>query len=70
MLAVEQKQSYDMNDKVQKCATGLHLQVVVRKLDLVYGFVPFSSRHEAWNFILNHPKIIGYGLDKRYVSER
>ena len=68
MLAIEQKHRYDTNAIVRKYSTGLYLQEVVRKLDLIYGFVPFESRKEAWAFIVSHPKIVGYGIDQGYIA--
>lgn len=69
MLAIEQQKRYDSNEIVRKYATGLYLQKVVRQLDVIYGFVPFESYADAWSFILNHPKILGYEIDRRYFAD-
>lgn len=43
--------------------TPLYFEGVVRKLDEIYGFEPFSTDAHMWDFIFNHPKIQSYKLD-------
>lgn len=66
MMAIEQEKRYAASEIVRKYATPMYLKRVLEGLDEIYGFVPFSSEAEFWNFFVNHPKIASYGLDERY----
>ncbi|MCE8027021.1 MULTISPECIES: hypothetical protein [Halomonadaceae] len=68
MLALLQEDRYEQNEEVRKYATPLYLRAVVEKLDSVYGFEPFANAEEAWQYILNHPKVKSYGVDELYSS--
>lgn len=69
MIAIQQRERYEANETIRKYATPLYLEDVVRKLDAIYGFSPFSNDHEAWEFIIGHPKIQSYGLDPAYMAD-
>lgn len=66
MIAIGQENHYKSNPVVQKYATPLYLKNVVERLDEIYGFLPFQSDKEFWEFFLHHPKILSYGLDDEY----
>ncbi len=63
MVASQQKRRFDGNPRIQLYATPLYFEGVVRKLDEIYGFEPFSTDAHMWDFIFNHPKIQSYKLD-------
>ena len=68
MIAIEQERRFLENEEVRTYATGLYLQNVVRRLDNIYNFKPFANYEDAWTFILNHPKIVEYGIDPVYTA--
>ena len=70
MVASQQQKRYDAIPNIQKYATPLYFPEVVRELDEIYGYKPFSSDQEMWDFIIGHPKIISYGLDPEHHSNR
>ena len=69
MVASRQKQRFESIQNIQKYATPLYFPDVVRELDAIYGYKPFSSEHEMWDFIISHPKIISYGLDSAHYGD-
>lgn len=66
MIAVQQEKRYAASESVRKYATPLYLKDVVQGLDEIYGMVPFSTDPAMWDFFVNHPKVISYGLDEKY----
>lgn len=66
MIAVQQEQRYAASESVKKYATPLYLKGVVQRLDEIYEMVPFSSDLAMWDFFVNHPKVMSYGLDEKY----
>jgi len=63
MIASEQKRRFDEQPRVRAYATPLYFLGVVHKLDEIYGFEPFRSHIEMWEFIVSHPKVQSYQLD-------
>jgi hypothetical protein len=63
MLASQQKRRFDEHLSIRTYATPHYFSEVVHKLDEIYGFEPFGSDAEMWNFIVTHPKIQSYQLD-------
>jgi len=43
-----------------------YLRSVVLKLDDIYGHKSFQTSEETWEYILEHPKIKTYNIDKAY----
>ena len=70
MIASGQKHRYDAHPVIQTYATTLYFPDVVRKLDKIYGFPPFATDLAMWEFIVNHPKIKSYGMDKLHEADR
>lgn len=68
MIASQQKKRYETNETVRKFATPLYFPDVVKELDAIYGFTPFLNDQQMWEFIVNHPKIISYGLDPAHCQ--
>ncbi|WP_144445437.1 hypothetical protein [Comamonas sp. 26] len=69
MIASQQERRFIENPRVRVYATPLYFIEVVKKLDEIYGFQPFSSDVEMWDFIINHPKIKSYHLDPLHGSD-
>lgn len=69
MIASQQKRRFDENPLIRKYATTLYFLEVVHKLDEIYGFEPFQSDAEMWEFIVNHPKIQSYQLDPAHGNK-
>lgn len=68
MIAIQQEKRFSSNAVVQKYSTPLYLKGVVQRLDEIYGFVPFDSEADFWDFFVTHPKIKSYGLDEQYKT--
>lgn len=66
LIATAQQHHYDSNPVVRQYATPLYLRDTLVKLDRIYGFEPFLTDEAFWDFFLNHPKILGYGMDAAY----
>ena len=45
-----------------------YLRSVVLRLDDIYEHKVFRTSKEIWEYILNHPKIKTYNIDKKYLS--
>ena len=69
MIASQQERRFLENPRVRAYATPLYFIKVVKKLDEIYGFQPFPSDAEMWDFIINHPKIKSYHLDPLHGSD-
>lgn len=69
MVASHQQKRFESIPTIQKYATPLYFPGVVKELDHIYGFQPFSSDREMWDFIIGHPKIISYGLDPEHYGD-
>jgi hypothetical protein len=63
MIASEQQRRFSENPAIRFYSTPLYFLEVVRKLDRIYGFEPFASDADMWNFVVNHPKVQSYQLD-------
>ena len=63
MIASQQKRRFEEHPRIRAYATPLYFLGVVHKLDEIYGFEPFRSDAEMWDFVINHPKIRSYHLD-------
>jgi hypothetical protein len=63
MIASQQERRINECPRVRAYATPLYFLKAVKKLDEIYGFEPFSSDAEMWDFIVHHPKIQSYNLD-------
>ena len=63
MIASQQKRRFEEHPRIRAYATPLYFLGVVHKLDEIYGFEPFRSDAEMWDFVINHPKIRSYQLD-------
>jgi hypothetical protein len=68
MIAMGQEQRFAANAQVRMYGTTPYFMSVVKNLDLIYGLTPFESYQQAWHFIVNHPKIKGYGLDEEFLK--
>lgn len=66
MIASQQKNRYASNEAVRTYATPLYFPDVVLALDEIYGYAPFSSERDMWEFVFNHPKVKSYGLDPEH----
>lgn len=54
------------NKQVRKYSKEPYFRNVVHSLDKIYKHTAFESKKEIWEYILNHPKIISYGIDQNY----
>ncbi|WP_110642584.1 hypothetical protein [Salinicola sp. CPA57] len=70
MLTLIQRERFESSDKIQKYSTPLFLESMVKDLDRIYGFSAFESDEEAWSYILNHPKVLTYGVDPAWSLTR
>ncbi|MFM0501212.1 hypothetical protein [Paraburkholderia caffeinilytica] len=68
MIAMGQEQRYASNEQVRKYGTAPYFMAVTRKLDEIYGLTPFKTNSEAWEFIINHPKVKHYGIDSEFIA--
>lgn len=67
LIAMAQRDHYNLNPIVRKYATPMYLMDALTKLDRIYGFEPFSTDDDFWEFFLNHPKVKSYGMDDAYL---
>lgn len=68
LIAKAQQDHYDGNPKVREYATPMTLKDTLGKLDRIYGFKPFRTDEDFWEFFLHHPKVLSYGLDEAYTQ--
>lgn len=67
MIASQQERRFNASPLVRAYTTPLYFLNTVKKLDEIYGFSPFPSDAEMWDFIVHHPKIQSYHLDPAHV---
>lgn len=65
-LSIQQLEYYNTNNLVQKYSQKPYLNDVVKRLDAIYGWKPFTSSEEFWNYFLEHPKMQSYGIDPKF----
>lgn len=68
LIAKAQKDHFDAHPIVRQYATPMYLNDTLTKLDHIYGFAPFHTDDDFWNFFLNHPKVRSYGMDDAYLA--
>lgn len=68
LIAIQQKKRYFGSLIISEYSGDLLFPDVVVKLDEIYGFTPFKTDEQAWQYILSHPKIISYGIDSAYLN--
>ena len=56
------------NESLRKYSKPHYLRQVVKKLDEIYEHKSFETSSEVWEYILEHPKINSYNIDKRYYK--
>ena len=54
------------NDLLRKYSKPHYLRNVVKNLDKIYEHKSFETSSDVWKYILEHPKIVSYCIDKRY----
>lgn len=68
LIAKAQRDHYELNPIVRQYATPMYLMDALSKLDRIYGFEPFHTDEDFWEFFLNHPKVRSYGMDDAYLT--
>lgn len=68
MLASSMKERYQTIETVKNFSTPPIFPDTVVKLDELYGFKPFSSDVEMWEYVKTHPKIKSYGVDELHFN--
>ncbi|QOY53216.1 hypothetical protein [Candidatus Sulfurimonas baltica] len=54
------------NENIRKYSKPPYLRNVVLLLDNIYEHKPFQTQKEIWQYILSHPKVQSYNIDKKY----
>lgn len=61
-----QREWYESNESVRKYCKNQLIIVTLESLDKIYGHEPLRSHADVWDYITQHPKLLAFGLDKRY----
>lgn len=67
LVAINQHDRYVENEEIQKYCVEPTFLLVVKKMDLIYDFIPFECNKEFWEYFIEHPKIKPF-MDSSYIE--
>lgn len=68
MIGQLQEEHFARSAQVQQyCKTQL-ITGTLRALDKVYGHTPLTGPEQIWEYIIQHPKMIAFGIDPKFTK--
>lgn len=69
IIAQLQADRYKGSQKIQYYCKNQLIVTTLKTLDQIYGHTPLDSSEDVWKYISNHPKLLDFELDARFLAK-
>ena len=63
-----QQERYESSPEIRRYCRNQLITNTLASLDKIYGHDPLATRTARWDYVTHHPKIVAFGLDKRFLE--
>lgn len=67
IIAQLQDDRYKESKNIQYYCKNQLIVTTLRALDQIYGHTPLDSSEDVWKYVANHPKLLDFNLDTRFI---